>query len=499
VKAKLTVHGFKDVEADELTTFAGTATRWGQRFIVATSAQMLWCIATADVGSAFLRGLTFQQLAELTGQPVRKASFQVPRGYETFIQEIEGMGHFSPLLHELVMDKAIYGLKDAPRAWRKRLHQALLQLHARQMKCDAAIYMWHDSSGSLVLIVSTHVDDLKITGTDKMISYLLDELTKMFGKLKVHRGSFEHCGIIHEQQADRSIVCHQNHYCKGLHPVCMATVDISKPETPLTPSQHSDFLSLLGGLSWLNQTRLDCCIYTQALQRAAQKPTVAHLVRLNCVVRWVKRKPATLLYAKLQGEIKVLDISDAAFRREDKSGLAMRGAVIAISESHSSHPGGRVQIIDWYSRRQRRVVRSTFGAELNALVDSLEVAKLLAFALAEIRCPKADLTMLRGMEESGEFPIAIEACIDCKSIYDALATEDTKTPSEASLIMILLQCKESLRSGLIRKIWWIDTRDMAADALNKGLVARSALLMLSSTGVWNLLHPALGHSEAIKH
>jgi len=127
-----------------------------------------------------------------------------------------------------------------------------------------------------------------------------------------------------------------------------------------------------------------------------------------------------LKYSKLSGETKVLDISDAAFRREDATGLSMRGALVCLAECRDGNPGGRVQMIDWYSRRQRRVVRSTFGAELNALADSLEVSKLLAFAVAEIRCPEATLSMLRGMEESGTFPVGIEACIDCKSIFDAL-------------------------------------------------------------------------------
>ena len=82
-------------------------------------------------------------------------------------------------------------------------------------------------------------------------------------------------------------------------------------------------------------------------------------------MKWVRRKPAFIVMVKLVGTLKVLTVSDAVSRREDKSGLAMRGAVIALSEVHPGRPDGQLHLIDWYNRRQRRVVRSIFGAELH--------------------------------------------------------------------------------------------------------------------------------------
>ena len=69
------------------------------------------------------------------------------------------------------MIRAIYGLKDAPRAWRITLHRVLLELGAKALSTDGAIYYWHHL-GNLVLILSAHVDDLKITGEDDWISWL---------------------------------------------------------------------------------------------------------------------------------------------------------------------------------------------------------------------------------------------------------------------------------------------------------------------------------------
>ena len=51
----------------------------------------------------------------------------------------------------------------------------------------------------LVLIVSTHVDDLKGAGEEKYRRFLLAGLEKEFSTLKVKLGSFECAGVMHEQ------------------------------------------------------------------------------------------------------------------------------------------------------------------------------------------------------------------------------------------------------------------------------------------------------------
>ena len=40
----------------------------------------------------------------------------------------------------------------------------------------------------------------------------------------------------------------------------------------------------------------------------------------------------------------------------------------------------------------------------------------------------------------------------------------------------------------IRRLWWIDTRDMLADGFNKGGVSRKALLIALMKGVWQVAH-----------
>ena len=71
------------------------------------------------------------------------------------------------------MTKPIYGLKDAPRAWSKKLSQILQMWGMKASIADPQIYLAHHQTGtsrkgsasnetaSLKMILSTHVDDLK--------------------------------------------------------------------------------------------------------------------------------------------------------------------------------------------------------------------------------------------------------------------------------------------------------------------------------------------------
>ena len=179
-----------------LYTFAGTASRWGQRLVVAIGAQMQWHCISADVGAAFLRGLDFEQLSKLTGEPQRRVAFRPPRNYEFLFSE--AAKGYDGERHILLMLMPIYGLKDAPRAWKKRLHQALMQIiGCRCLRTDPSLYIIVAPDGKLQAIFSTHVDDLKIAGETITVEKLLKHLTSQFGTLKIQKDVFEHCGILH--------------------------------------------------------------------------------------------------------------------------------------------------------------------------------------------------------------------------------------------------------------------------------------------------------------
>ena len=143
VKGRLVIHGFKDCAAQSLNTYAGTATRWGQRIICMVAASKAWPILTADITTAFLRGFTFDEISRLTGEKVRRAGFHTPKGYESFVKELPGMEAYDRNVHELLLTKTVYGMKDAPRAWRiryTRLSHHCIICHCKRTR-PCIIYM----------------------------------------------------------------------------------------------------------------------------------------------------------------------------------------------------------------------------------------------------------------------------------------------------------------------------------------------------------------------
>ena len=493
VKARLCVRGFKDKQFQssssdqkpEFQTYAGTATRWGQRFVVSVAVAKGWKLQSADVGSAFLQGVTFEELSSLTGEPLREVAFEPPRGFAWAFQELPGLEKVDFNKYAMRMLKPGFGLKDAPRAWRVKLHRVLLELGGRPLKVDAQLYIWVDNN-KLVAILSTHVDDLKAAGVLSVVAKIFHELEVRFGSMKVQVGKFEHCGVVHEQLEDGTVLLHQNQYIDQLRPLSLSPFDDVSDDTFLKGALYSVFRTALGVLSWLVQTRYDVSVYVAALQRVAQTPRMAHLRKVGRVLKWVRRRRYSIRYRSLRRPLKVLVVSDSSFRKEDNTGLAMRGAFVCIAEQQSQSPGGRVHVIEVFSKKQRRVMRSTFGAEILGLNDAVEFGKLIAIALAELCEPTASLKTLADFEQDGTWPIGIEAVTDARAVKDAILNTDQKTPREDSLVLTLLQMRDNVATHRLRKLWWCDTLDMIADGLTKGAVSRSSIIRVCETGEWIL-------------
>ena len=124
------------MQAAQLSTFAGTTTRWGQRIVNSVAAQHRWPLFTADVSQAFLRGLTFEQAAQLKDEVQRDVQFTVPPGSVNILKKLPGYSDFSPLTEVLRMLRCGFGLKDAPRLWNKVLRKVLQDLGLTPTQSD---------------------------------------------------------------------------------------------------------------------------------------------------------------------------------------------------------------------------------------------------------------------------------------------------------------------------------------------------------------------------
>ena len=71
--------------------------------------------------------MTYQELSQLTGEPIRDASFSLPTGSMSALRTLPGYADFDPFKDVLHCDKPGTGLKDAPQAFSLKLKSVTRQ------------------------------------------------------------------------------------------------------------------------------------------------------------------------------------------------------------------------------------------------------------------------------------------------------------------------------------------------------------------------------------
>ncbi|CAE8682255.1 unnamed protein product [Polarella glacialis] len=336
--------------------------------------------------------------------------------------------------------------------------------------------------------MTTHVDDLKLAGNQAEVDKLIASLEKRFDKLKLEKGNFEHCGIVHAQDPqDFSIAMHQNHYIAQLRPMADDECRRMAPDALVDQATHAVYMSLLGGVAWLIQTRPDVACYVSALQRRLQAPRAKDVIALNRVLKYLKRKPLVIRYRKISCAMRLAVISDSAFQSQDQDCLAMRSGIIALV-GHLGAGEFEVQPIEWLCKKQQHVCRSTYAAELHSALDLVGLGLLINQCMNEVIKGPVDAATLCEWHEQGLYALKLDLYIDARAVFDSVCARHVKTPADKALLVHALKLREYLDRQQVQTVSWIDTRDMVADALNKGTIEREAVREFFSVGKWHVKH-----------
>ena len=110
--------------------------------MIAIAAQEKWELHHLDVKTAFLNGEIKEDIY-----------ITQPEGFEVKGKED----------HILKLQKALCGLKQAPRAWNSKLNEVLLKQGFVRSKCDYGVYYTAEIQERI--IIGVYVDDMIITGS----------------------------------------------------------------------------------------------------------------------------------------------------------------------------------------------------------------------------------------------------------------------------------------------------------------------------------------------
>ena len=139
---------------------------------------------------------------------------------------------------------------------------------------------------------------------------------------------------------------------------------INNKNSDLTDKEKSEYRALVGQLNWMaTQTRPDIAFEASYLSGIFKKATVGDLVKVNKLIDRVKYSCVQLAFPPMS-KIEHCSLecySDASFGNLEDSG-SQGGMVIFLSDEN----GNRCPI-QWYSRKIRRIVKSTLAAETTAI------------------------------------------------------------------------------------------------------------------------------------
>ena len=112
------------------------------RLVLSLAVSQGWTLRQIDVSNAFLHGFLSEDVY-----------MQQPPGFED--------ARYPSLVCKL--QRAIYGLKQSPRAWYARLSARLLQLGFVPSKADTSLFIFNQGGVQVFMLV--YVDDIVIAGS----------------------------------------------------------------------------------------------------------------------------------------------------------------------------------------------------------------------------------------------------------------------------------------------------------------------------------------------
>jgi hypothetical protein len=146
-KARFVTRGFSQKEGiDYEETFTHVARYTSIRTIIALATKMKWKLHQMDVKTSFLNGVIEEEVY-----------IEKPQGFE--VEDRKS--------HLCRLKKALYRLKQAPRAWYGRIGSFLTSLGFTKSKADSNLYFKIMNNEPVILLL--YVDDLFLTGEENLI------------------------------------------------------------------------------------------------------------------------------------------------------------------------------------------------------------------------------------------------------------------------------------------------------------------------------------------
>ena len=282
-KARLVVCGYRQkLGRDYDLTYSPVAHAASIRMLLALAVTLRLHLRQFDIKTAFLYG-------------------HLPAHQPVYLQPPQGV----PVApgHVLQLQRAMYGLKQAPLMFNKHLDASLGKLRFRRSHYDPCVYFRRDGDGSL-LILAVVVDDILLAASSK---------AKADGFARALRGIYKITDIgfparivgLNISASPQSLHVDQNQFVKDLarrfgqlnsNPVHTPTTlgEVAQGASPPLKPGH-DYLSLVGSLLWVTISRPDIAVAVSKACARSMCPTKADRSAAIRILRYLLTTPEVKL------------------------------------------------------------------------------------------------------------------------------------------------------------------------------------------------------------
>lgn len=436
-KSRLVAKGYQQVPGvDFVDVSSPVAQHTSLRLLLAISAHLGLTIKQFDIKSAFVNA---------------------PLAEEVYVEQPDGFADGTDRVIRL--RKALYGLRQAGRAWNETVNVTLARAGLSPLVSDPCVYVkFNDDDRSLAALLVLYVDDM-------LLAYAAEPTCAAFTAVLKSDYDVDERGIaswmlgMRIQQLPDRITVDQQQYIKDVlanngmyeckNRATPADAVESVPDTSAPADRHR-YRSIVGSLQYAaNCTRPDLSFAASTAGRHLSSPTERDLKMVTHTLQYLHghasiglsycRSPRSLP----QRPLTVTGFCDASFA----SDLSTRKSTTGIVFFACGAP------VSWVSKQQSFVVLSTAEAELVALSAAAQEACFLHNFLLELRL----------------LDTAVPITISSDSLSaKAIAENPIRRSRVKSLDLRDYFVRQCINRGIIR-LAYCPTDEMVADALTKAL------------------------------
>jgi hypothetical protein len=494
-KARLVARGFtQEHGVDYEETYSPVVRYKSLRLILGLVAEFDLRLEVMDVQTAYLHA------------PLKETVYmQQPEGYEQFATV---GGERRPLV--CLLQKAIYGLKQAGREWNLLLDGFVRSLGFTRCVSDTCVYVKKSRSGR-PLIVSVYVDDIPSAYAREDAEEWGELKAAFFSRFKI---SFQAeatwflsmritrdqrtGALLLDQQAYVQEILEELRMDEGCKPAASPSADepLSIIDAPATPETLAEMKGIpyrraVGALMYLSNTsRPDITHAVSQVARFVSNPGMRHWRAVLKIMRYLGgTRDYGLLFeshrsaasahsspsshapgtgpahdtSRLLTVIPLVGYADADWGGCPDTQRSTTGVIIQFGGS----------IVDWSSKRQATVALSSCEAEYMAVANALQSIMWTQNMLAEIGFQRAET---QEALDSSVASIRSRLVTSRPQLFNdnrsalAMAQNDTHHQRSRHMSMRLAFVREQVAAKAV-SLHWCSTQDQLADVLTKPLQA----------------------------